>query len=32
VVELRVAPAIPMRFISIQLAQAGERLTVTEEL
>jgi hypothetical protein len=32
VVELRVAPAVPMRFISIQLAQAGERLTVTEEL
>jgi hypothetical protein len=31
-VELRVAPAIPMRFISVLLAQAGERLTVTEEL
>jgi hypothetical protein len=31
-VELRVAPAIPMRFISILLAQGGARLTVTEEL
>jgi hypothetical protein len=31
-VELRVAPAIPMRFISILLAQGGGRLTVTEEL
>jgi hypothetical protein len=31
-VELRVAPALPMRFISILLAQGGERLTVTEEL
>ena len=31
-VELRVAPAIPMRFLSILLAQGGERLTVTEEL
>jgi phage tail sheath protein FI len=31
-VELRVAPALPMRFISVQLAQGGERLTVTEEL
>lgn len=31
-VELRVAPALPMRFIAVQLAQSGERLTVTEEL
>lgn len=31
-VELRVAPSIPMRFIAIQLAQSGERLTLTEEL
>lgn len=31
-VELRVAPSIPMRFIGVQLAQSGERLTVTEEL
>jgi len=31
-VELRVAPSIPMRFIAVQLAQSGARLTVTEEL
>jgi hypothetical protein len=31
-VELRVAPSLPMRFIGVQLAQSGERLTVTEEL
>jgi hypothetical protein len=31
-VELRVAPALPMRFISVFLAQTGARLTVTEEL
>jgi hypothetical protein len=31
-VELRVAPSIPMRFISVQLAQSGARLAVTEEL
>jgi phage tail sheath protein FI len=31
-VELRVAPALPMRFIAVQLTQSGERLTVTEEL
>jgi phage tail sheath protein FI len=31
-VELRVAPSLPMRFIGIQLAQSGARLTVTEEL
>jgi hypothetical protein len=31
-VELRVAPSLPMRFIGIQLAQTGERLTVTEQL
>ena len=32
IVELRVAPALPMRFISVRLSQAGERLTVAEEL
>ena len=32
VVELRVAPSIPMRFIGVRLAQSGERLTVVEEL
>jgi len=31
-VELRVAPSIPMRFISVRLAQDGPRLAVTEEL
>ena len=32
IVELRVAPSMPMRFLSVLLAQTGERLTVTEEL
>lgn len=32
VVELRVAPSLPMRFIAVRLAQSGERLTVAEEL
>lgn len=32
IVELRVAPSLPMRFVSVLLAQAGSRLTVTEEL
>lgn len=32
IVELRVAPSMPMRFLSLLLAQSGERLTVTEEL
>jgi phage tail sheath protein FI len=32
VVELRVAPSLPMRFIAVRLAQSGERLTVKEEL
>jgi len=32
IVELRVAPSVPMRFIAIQLAQSGARLTVSEEL
>ena len=32
IVELRVAPSVPMRFLSILLAQTGERLTVAEEL
>ena len=31
-VELRVAPAVPMRFIGVLLAQSGARLTVREEL
>ena len=31
-VELRVAPAVPMRFIAVRLAQSGDRLTVVEEL
>jgi len=31
-VELRVAPSVPMRFISVLLAQSGARLTVSEEL
>ena len=32
VVELRVAPSLPMRFIAVRLAQNGERLTVKEQL
>lgn len=32
IVELHVAPALPMRFIAVRLAQAGERLSVVEEL
>jgi len=32
IVELRVAPSMPMRFLSLLLSQTGERLTVTEEL
>ncbi len=31
-VELRVAPSLPMRFVSVRLAQDGPRLAVTEEL
>jgi hypothetical protein len=31
-VELRVAPSIPMRFIAVRLTQTGERLAVVEEL
>jgi hypothetical protein len=31
-VELRVAPSIPMRFITVRLAQSGPRLAVIEEL
>jgi len=31
-VELRVAPSVPMRFIAVRLAQSGARLTVREEL
>lgn len=30
IVELRVAPSLPLRFIGVQLAQSGERLTVAE--
>lgn len=32
VVELRIAPSLPMRFIAVRLAQSGEPLTVAEEL
>ena len=32
IVELHVAPALPMRFIAVRLAQTGERLSVAEEL
>jgi hypothetical protein len=32
IVELRVAPSVPMRFVSLLLTQSGERLAVTEEL
>jgi hypothetical protein len=32
VVELRVAPSVPLSFIAVRLAQSGARLTVTEEL
>lgn len=32
VVELRVAPSVPLSFISVRLAQSGARLTVSEEL
>ena len=32
IVELRVAPSLPLRFIGVQLAQSGERLTVAEVL
>jgi phage tail sheath protein FI len=31
-VELRVAPSLPMRFVGVLLAQSGARLTVSEEL
>ncbi|MGC2779212.1 MAG: phage tail sheath C-terminal domain-containing protein, partial [Bradyrhizobium sp.] len=31
-VELRVAPALPLQFLTVRLAQTGERLTVVEEL
>jgi phage tail sheath protein FI len=31
-VELRVAPSVPMRFLAVQLEQTGARLTVSEEL
>ena len=31
IVELRVAPSLPMRFLAVRLAQSGERLTVAEE-
>ncbi|AEJ00869.1 hypothetical protein Nit79A3_1006 [Nitrosomonas sp. Is79A3] len=30
-VELRVAPALPLRFLTVRLVQSGERLTVREE-
>ncbi len=31
-VELRVAPSWPLQFLTVRLAQSGDRLTVTEEL
>jgi hypothetical protein len=31
VIELRVAPALPMRFITVRLTQSGERLSVVEQ-
>ncbi len=31
-VELRVAPSFPMQFLAVRLTQAGERVTVIEEL
>lgn len=31
VIELRVAPALPMRFITVRLTQGGERLSVAEQ-
>jgi len=31
-VELRVAPSLPMQFLAVRLTQAGERVTVIEEL
>lgn len=31
IVELRVAPALPMRFITVRLTQTGERLSVAEQ-
>jgi hypothetical protein len=32
VVELRVAPSVPLAFIAVRLAQSGARLSVSEEL
>jgi hypothetical protein len=32
IVELRVAPSVPMRFLSLLLEQSGDRLAVSEEL
>lgn len=32
VVELRVAPSLPMRFVGVRLVQSGERLSVVESL
>ena len=31
IIELRVAPAVPMRFITVRLTQSGERLSVVEQ-
>jgi phage tail sheath protein FI len=30
IVELRVAPSVPLRFLNVRLQQIGERLTVSE--
>jgi phage tail sheath protein FI len=32
IVELRVAPSVPLSFLTVRLAQSGSRLTVSEEL
>jgi hypothetical protein len=32
IVELRVAPSLPMRFVTIRLVQSGDRSSITEEV
>ena len=31
-VELRVAPSLPLQFLTVRLVQTGERLSIVEEL
>jgi phage tail sheath protein FI len=31
IVEIGVAPSLPMRFLTVRLSQAGERFTIAEE-